>query len=410
MSRFPLLLLAILACLVFPRSAWADAGTPLMWAGMLHLVFGNILIGVGEGLLLARLFSIPKRKSILVMIPANYVSAWGGGLFLRGAIVDSLSISLTNARKWFWVMVVVTYVITLIMEWPFIALCLRGAKDWLRRSLRASLIVQSASYVLLFGWYWMASADSIYTRMNIVEPAGLSLPKSVLVYFISAADGNVYKRLLAGGSEEKVYDLHSMDENDRLFIRPNVSEAKRWDLAARLDGKNHREQPFVDVLTGLRVEAAPDVRGAIMNPPRINGTWLNFGPAASLGSAANSSWEFQSCSWAGEGLMATNHVTGKIIQFSYETPFGAWTVRNAVHLPSDKVLFQLGDDQICAFDPETRQVALLWRGRGPVPVIEIGGGEQNNAANESPLIRKETNRAPATGCKESKLEQPYLAD
>ncbi len=55
---------------------------------------------------------------------------------------------------------------------------------------------------------------------------------------------------------------------------------------------------------------------------------------------------------------------------AYETPFGAWPVRNAVHLPSDKVLFQLGDDQICGFDPVNRRVALLWRGRGAVPVIK----------------------------------------
>jgi hypothetical protein len=37
--------------------------------------------------------------------------------------------------------------------------------------------------------------------------------------------------------------------------------------------------------------------------------------------------------------------------------------------PSDKVLFQFGDGQICGFDPVKRQVVLLWRGRGAVPVI-----------------------------------------
>ncbi len=47
-------------------------------------------------------------------------------------------------------------------------------------------------------------------------------------------------------------------------------------------------------------------------------------------------------------------------------------IRNAVQLPSDKALFQLGENQICVFDPATRQVALLWRGRGPVAVMEKG--------------------------------------
>lgn len=51
-----------------------------MWAGMLHLVMGNLLIGVAEGLLLVRLFGAPKGKSVACMIGANYVSALGRGL------------------------------------------------------------------------------------------------------------------------------------------------------------------------------------------------------------------------------------------------------------------------------------------------------------------------------------------
>ena len=53
---------------------------------MLHLVFGNAFIGIGEGLLLAWLFSVPTGKSVAVMILANYASAWLGGLFIRGAL------------------------------------------------------------------------------------------------------------------------------------------------------------------------------------------------------------------------------------------------------------------------------------------------------------------------------------
>lgn len=99
---------------------------------------------------------------------------------------------------------------------------------------------------------------------------------------------------------------------------------------------------------------------------------LNFGQVQKLGSAAKSQWKFWTGFWAEEGLRGSDDATGEHVRFSYETPFGAWTVRNAVDLPSDKVLFQLGDDQICAFDPVTRRVALLWHGRGPVPVVEKG--------------------------------------
>jgi len=30
--------------MVFPQPAMANAGTPLMWAGMFHLAIGNLLI------------------------------------------------------------------------------------------------------------------------------------------------------------------------------------------------------------------------------------------------------------------------------------------------------------------------------------------------------------------------------
>jgi hypothetical protein len=388
MKRHLFRVLVLLGVIAFPHYAWADAGTPLMWAGMLHLVFGNALIGVGEGLLLAWLFSVPKRKSVSVMILANYASAWLGGLFIRGAIVHALPMDLNNGWRWFWVMVVVTYGMTLIIEWPFIAWCLRGTQDWLKRSLLASFVVQSASYVLLFGWYWMASGTSLYTQMNIVAPADLWLPGSVLVYFIGPVDGNVYKRPLSDRGEEKIYELHSKDDNDRLFVRPSTSDTNRWDLVARLDSKDRRHPRFVDVLTNLLVEAAPDWRSTHTEPPQYEGTWFSFGEVPSLGSATNSHWEFSSGFWPVEGLRASDKTTSRSVRFSYETPFGAWTVRNAVQLPSDKVLFQLGDNQICVFDPVSRQVALLWHGRGPVPVIGKGHVEPDGAANGPQQIRR----------------------
>lgn len=388
MKRHVLPVLVLLGVIAFPQYALADAGTPLMWAGMLHLVLGNALIGVGEGLLLAWLFSAPKRKCVLIMIPANYASAWLGGLFIRGAIVHKLPMDLNNGWRWFWVMVVVTYVMTLIIEWPFVAWCLRGTRNWLRRSLVASLVVQSASYVLLFGWYWMASGTSLYTKMKIVAPTALSLPDSVFVYFIGATDGNVYKRQLAGRGEEKIYELHSKDNNDRLFVQPSKSDPNNWDLLARLDINGRRDPRFVDVLTNLLVEAAPDWRSTHTEPPRYEGTWFSFGEVQSLGSATNSHWKFWSGFWPIEGLKASDETTSQSVRFSYETPFGSWTVRNAVHLPSDKVLFQLGDDQICVFDPVSRQVALLWHGRGPVPVIERSHDEQTGVPKNDPQIHR----------------------
>jgi hypothetical protein len=123
------------------------------------------------------------------------------------------------------------------------------------------------------------------------------------------------------------------------------------------------------VLTNLKVEGPIASHKTDPDDPRYYDTWFTGGIAPRLG-IANSPWEFRFGGWAIEGLSAHNKKTGESVHFAYETPFGDWYVRNAVHLPSDIVLFQLGQDQICAFDPATRRVALLWHGRGAVAVIE----------------------------------------
>ncbi len=376
MKQHPTLWLVAFALFALPHEARADAGTPLMWAGMLHLVFGNALIGLGEGALLAWLFSTPKGKSIAVMVLANYVSAWAGGLFLGGAIVRALPMDLNNGWRWFWIMVAATYCMTLVLEWPFIAWCFRGTQGWFRQSVRASLVLQSASYVLLFGWYWMASGTSLYTMMSVVPPSQLALPESVLVYFIAPADGNVYCRRLAGGYGRKVHDLGSTDANDRLFIQPSATDPARWDLIARLETQDNYHPRLVTVLTDAHIEAVPAERHPLQSDPSTPpNTWMSFGDAPRPGDSPNSRWEFASGFWPIQGLRASNKATGELVRFSYETPFGAWTIRNAVQLPGDKALFQLGHDQICAFDPARRRITLLWHGRGPVAVIEKAAAE-----------------------------------
>jgi hypothetical protein len=161
-------------------------------------------------------------------------------------------------------------------------------------------------------------------------------------------------------TQEKFFELHSVDHNDRLLFRPDSE--KRWVLDARLSTSDPKIPKIVKI-----ADFAPQ------NPTYISsgseGTWSIFGQVPKLGNANASAWEFQAGFWPIEGLHGTNKSTAEKVHISFETPFVAWNVRNAVHLPSDKVLFQLGNDQICVYDPLKKQVALLTRGRGPIALI-----------------------------------------
>ena len=362
----------LLALLCVPSAAQANMGSPLVLAGGLHLTLGNLVIGIVEGLILAKLFGLNKLRAMGWLTLANYLSA-GAGVALAVFVVPRLSLNLYNAWGIFWAMVAFTYLLTLVIELPFVALALRGTADWFRKSVRGSLIIQTITYVLLFGWYWLVSSTSLYTKNHVAAWSAMSLPKGVLVYFISARDGDVYCRTLAGLKETKVFNLNSHDNDDRLFVRPSTaSNSKRWDLVARLETDNYNKHNFVVVRKSFASEAAPTWQDEGRDPKYYgrNSTWLNVGRVPKLGSAKHSPWEFRSGYWALEGLTGTQKKTDKKVGLSFDTPLLAWRVFNATHLPTDQVLFQLGDDQVCVFDPDTKQIALVTRGRGPIAVMK----------------------------------------
>jgi hypothetical protein len=376
--------------LTFSSVAQANAGTPLMWASALHLLFGNLIIGLAEGWLLAKICKLKSRmKTMGLLIVANYFSAWIGSLLLSG--VDSVfSLNLYNAWPAFWGLVVVTYLITLILEFPFVVLAFRGIPGWFRKAIRGSLVIQTASYTVLFGWYWLASATSLYTMATVVDLSFIPLPEKVLLYYISDKDGDVYRRSLADSKENRIYDLNSTGRDDRLLVRPSDTEINRWDLFARLGTDNGRTFKMVDIRKSFASIAAPDEENYLDRPkfsePR--GTWFNFGSAPKLGEAESSDWNFYSGFWPGEGLTGEQTQTGSHIRVAFETPFVEWDVRNATHLPTDKVLFQLGENQICLYDPNTRRIALVTYGRGPIAIIDEGSQTPTTKSADVTKIKK----------------------
>jgi hypothetical protein len=90
------------------------------------------------------------------------------------------------------------------------------------------------------------------------------------------------------------------------------------------------------------------------------------GVAPKVGSATNSEWLFKWDSWDDSGLWGRNEKTGERINVAYGTPVMGWPVWRAIQLPENKVLFQLGDDQLCILNVTGKKVGLFARGHGPV--------------------------------------------
>ena len=212
--------------------AFADAGTPLLLAAGFHLFIGNAIIGIAEGLILALLFRRKKGRSALIMIAANYFSAFVGGLcgvYVANEVAD---INIYNVRRWVWIMLGVSYLLTLALEWPFVAFCLRKCDHWFKKSLWGSLIVQSASYLVLVIGYWLVSVTSLWTSVAIVQPSEIAMPAGVTVYYIGENDRDVFALDLAHAETRKVDGLKSSahDDSPWLYLVKSEANVGRWDL------------------------------------------------------------------------------------------------------------------------------------------------------------------------------------
>lgn len=386
MKRINILTIALCVA-ILPSMALANTGTPLMWATMLHLFIGNLVIGLLEGYLLAKLFKLHKGKSIAIMILANYFSAWLGAIALNfGDVKTAFSADLYSVRAILWKFIAIAYISTLIIEFPFVVFALRKEpRRWIK-AITGSLFIQTVSYLLLIGWYCLASPTTLISRTEIVQLSSMSLPERVIMYFIAAEDGNVYSMNLATAERCKNFDLKSFNSNDHVVFRESRESSNQWDAIVGHDARYLEQMSYVVFKENLKGEEAtpsvPNSEGDEFEVLRLARLSLAM-QHAKLGAAKNSPWEF-SCGWyAAEGLYGKRTDTGEKLSLAFDTPFLAWPIRNITQLPDDKVLFQLGENQICVFDLKAKQVALVAKGRGAALLLETEKPKQNPVNNVS---------------------------
>jgi len=369
------------AIILWPVSVLADAGTPLVWGSTFHLFLGNAIIGLFEGWLLARFFGLSKRRCIGFLIPANYLSAWIG-FMLMSFLFDRFATDIYSGLRVTWLLIAATYLLTLIVEWPFVALCFRGTQHWFMGSIKGSVLIQSASYVLLFGGYWLLSGTSLYTNMNVVLPGQISAPRGVVMFFISCSDGDVYRSELGSFTDAKVAELDSTNHwEDHLELKESQVDSNYWDLAAVLE----RRQTVVLLphISSIR-QIAPDQAYRTSQ----YGGW-GIAPFQ-VGVATNSNWRFGWANWPDVGMWGRNGP--RTVRIAYGIPFGGWSPCRVIHLPDDKVLLQLGDHQLCLVDISDRKIALIRNGYGVLAFQKDQISETSSPANGSQPIRSETNR------------------
>lgn len=156
-NKYGLLLLLTL----LPTFVFADAGSPMMWFGMLHSLILNAIIGWTESIILNK-FKISNRTWLIIV--ANYVSMLVG----LNYIAPHFATISGNHDFWggqtnygdyqlrgFFAGMIYSYFVTLIIEFPFFYLALKDKSQWKKLPLPFFIANTVTCSIMTLVYYWI---------------------------------------------------------------------------------------------------------------------------------------------------------------------------------------------------------------------------------------------------------------
>ncbi|WP_038166447.1 hypothetical protein [Verrucomicrobium sp. BvORR106] len=353
----------MLAHLHLPDIVFANMGTPLMWMTLLHLFIGNAVIALFEGLLLAACFKIRRLTAVGYELLANYASAWLGAWIFPHHFPGTADVNITNLHTWLWQGVFLAFMLTLVVESPFIWLGLRKRSHPVRSTLLGVLLVNTISYPPLAVLYLSSSSTSMLTQLEIAAPNTSDTPKDLRLYFLSPEGNQVLQTDLTGTPPVMVKSLPALpaEQGRHLYALPTTPRSFDLMLLTGSNRKQVEEWHLQTLLANFSSDAGvePEVAHDMPSP----GPSPNRGPASRMAPSAGAEDSYQVGSYANEGIRKWG---SRPFHFALETPFAMWHVRHATQVSDDLVIFQLGKDQICLLRPYSGKITLLARGQSPV--------------------------------------------
>jgi hypothetical protein len=336
-----------------PLSPLANMISPFMTATLFQLLVGNVVIGVLEAAVIARLLDVRWRSVVLRVIAANYFSTFAGGVVLT-ILAEAAGPLVLGPEPVFGVVryLVVMFVAALVLSWLFEWLIVRRAFRG-RGSFLATGVAQLASYVVLMFPLYFLLTDYSLAGMRRAAVAEVSSDAGALVYFLSRDARTLHRVRLDGSAPERVGDVgeHDPHQSD-LWMYPSEHGADLW----LTDGRPQTPSKDDRVLLKYIASDYPAWNGDDFKAVDLRtggGEWEAF---AMLGGYAPR-----------EGLTARNRRSGERVRVAVDTPFVSWNARAATILSGDRVVFQLGG-QILLADLAGRRLAFVAHGHSPLVI------------------------------------------
>ena len=353
----------------------ANTVTRMMSFYMPFLLIGNVVIGVIEGFVLSKLFKAPAKRAIGLMIGANYLSAFAGvalfgGTFEAGIAQRHWPVTIENYHAWIVGAVAVAFVVTVVLEWPFCHASFDRHRRRIGRTVPACVLVQTLSYlVCLAPFSWMHWQIDVGRHVTIVEsPSFVPNDLPFWVYYIDPAGGDIHRMRPDGTDDERFLD-QACGKDDKLSIyHEHFLEVDKYDLC--VTGK----YPIRNKVLVESFALPESMFVSSIEPERPASVYFTGYYAADLRSNKTTDWRVQPMLFSGiyfrrfeTNRNGEEETMREWFQIQWSSHFGTWQGHNPSILPGDIVIFELGG-QICALDLNTRRLAFLRFGSGPVVV------------------------------------------
>lgn len=227
MKRYRLIL-TVTFLLFLAGGAQANAGTPLMWLTMGHLLIGNWFIGCLEAMILKRVYHVNYARTASVMVMANYTSAFVGYFILAFGVVPSFNRPMIE--QFFlvlWTTLGLFLVLTLLIELPFVRYIFKSEQLGWKQTLVGLLIIHVVSYSFMTSLYFYVSDFSLYLRTKAVPIERLDLPNDVLFVY---EDRDANQLIIENFRRDERWALHADRGASMSYVREEVETGSDVDI------------------------------------------------------------------------------------------------------------------------------------------------------------------------------------
>lgn len=340
------ILILLLLFILIPQTLLANAGTALMWVPIMQLIFGNILIGIVEGIIISVIFKTKWIRSILIMIAGNNFS-WliGNGLIyvFQNTLIDSL-FKLDNVFALWILSLVILYLLTVLIEFPFFGWAFIKNDRFCSRSWKLSLIINAVTYTIMIFIYLSTSKYSFFTDLKIDQSILNNKTNFELFYTFK---GDIYKgQIKQNISRDKIYQIPNNIKYPYFKLKEDsINQSIDLYLVNYYEDTLLFQKSFVESDKNIYYPSIFE---------KYNWTKADFRDTT------NRDWKASAGGWAIEGITFRDNDT--IIQnYGFEVPWMFWNIGN-VSILNDSEVICIINDRIIILNKDTKKVAFVTNG------------------------------------------------